>query len=65
MTSGNFKEGDQVIVLGKLDQKVRDKKQDGLIKGTVFCLLRLEDSDVAVLLEDGTIWCGKFRDIRK
>ncbi len=59
-----FKEGDQVVVLGKLNTRIRDQLSDGLIKGTIFCLVRVEDAEVAVTLENGDIWLGKLREIR-
>jgi hypothetical protein len=51
-----FKEGDIVVVLGKLDAKVREHKQDSLTIGTLEQFL--VGSQVSVLLPDGTIWVG-------
>lgn len=55
--------GDLVIVIGKLDNKIREKNYDKLICGTFWCHVRLENGDVAVLLENGDIYVGLRRDV--
>jgi translation initiation factor IF-1 len=54
----NVKLGDTVVILTKLDQKVRTKKIDGLLVGTIVQILA--DNMVVVLLEDGDMLnCNK------
>lgn len=55
--------GDLVIIIGKLDEKIRKKSYDELICGTYWCSVRLENADVAVLLENGDIYTGLKRDV--
>lgn len=55
--------GDLVIVVGKLDERIRDRNYENLICGTFWCNVRLENADVAVLLENGDIYVGFRRDI--
>lgn len=59
-----MKEGSQVVVLGKLDDKIRNQSSDQIVKGTVYCLLRMEEFEIAVMLETGDIWVGKRRDVK-
>ena len=56
-----FKVGDEVVVTGKLDNRVRDKLPTGLIKGTIDAFL-VEDQ-VSVILENMDLWVGKIREI--
>ena len=55
--------GDLVIIVGKLDEKIREKNYDDLICGTFWCNVRMENADVAVLLENGDIYVGFRRDV--
>lgn len=55
--------GDLVIIIGKLDQKIRKQEHTDLICGTFWCYVRLENADVAVLLENGDIYIGLKRDV--
>lgn len=58
-----MKVGELVVVLGKIDQRIRDKKVDGLVIGTMEQVLC--DSQVSVLLENGDIWVGLLREVKK
>jgi hypothetical protein len=55
--------GDLVIIIGKLDDKIRQRSYDNLICGTYWGAVRLENADVAVLLENGDIYVGLRRDV--
>jgi hypothetical protein len=55
--------GDLVIIIGKLDDKIRQRNYDNLICGTYWGTVRLENADVAVLLENGDIYVGLRRDV--
>jgi hypothetical protein len=54
-------EGDLVIVVGKIDTRVRDAISTDLIVGTVEQLL--SDQQVSVILENGDLWVGPSRDV--
>lgn len=58
-----IKVGDVVMVLGKLDNKAREKKADGPVRGTVDQIL--SDGQVCVILEDNDIWVGLLRETSK
>lgn len=49
-------EGSLVIVLGKLDQRIREKNPDGLVIGTFLGFL--SDKRVVVLLDNGEFFIG-------
>lgn len=53
--------GDIVIILGKLDTKVREKNREEFIYGTVDQFL--VDGQVSVILENNDIWVGPRRDV--
>jgi hypothetical protein len=53
--------GDLVIIVGKLDTRIRDKDQEQLVYGTVDQLLI--DGQVSVILENNDIWVGHRRDL--
>jgi hypothetical protein len=56
-----FNLGDIVMVVGKIDTRVRDKAKDGIIVGTIDQFLI--DQQVSVLLSDGEIWVGRLHEI--
>ena len=56
---GKIVEGSVIIVLGKMDERVR-AASGGIVMGTVWCIDREE---VAVLLPDNNIWKGKLREV--
>lgn len=60
-----FKEGEVVVVLGKIDSRVREHVSTGIVKGTVYCILRMEGFEIAVVLESGDIWIGLERELAK
>lgn len=49
-----LKEGSTVIVTGKLDESVRENKEE-VVTGTVMLV---KNGKVWVLLKDGTLWIG-------
>lgn len=49
-----LKEGSTVIITGKLDESVRENKED-VVTGTVTYV---KAGKVWVLLKDGTVWIG-------
>jgi hypothetical protein len=53
--------GDLVIIVGKLDSRIREKDQGALVYGTVDQLLI--DGQVSVILENNDIWVGPKRDV--
>lgn len=56
-----FNLGDVVMVLGKMDTRVREKDRAQIVAGTIDQFLI--DQQVSVLLENGDIWVGSLRDI--
>mgnify|MGYP000956528975 CR=1 FL=1 len=58
-----MKEGDLVVVLGNLDNRIRDKLKDTLVIGTLYSFLT--DNQVCVIIEhDGyELWTGNRKDI--
>jgi translation initiation factor IF-1 len=56
-----IREGDLVIIVGKIDTRVRDTINSDLIIGTVDQLL--SDQQVSVILENGDLWVGPSRDV--
>jgi hypothetical protein len=61
----NLKPGDLVLVLGKLDNRIRDQLNTDQVIGTIDCYLRMEQAEIAVLLENGDIWIGMRREVQK
>lgn len=56
-----MKIGSTVVILAKLDDRIRDKNQEeGLVKGTIFAIY---GSQVSVLLANGDIFEGELRDV--
>lgn len=56
-----IREGDLVIVVGKIDTRVRDAISSDLIVGTVEQLLY--EHQVSVILQNGDLWVGPVRDV--
>lgn len=56
-----FNLGDVVMIIGKMDTKIREKDRAQIIAGTVEQFLI--DQQVSVLLENGDVWVGSLRDI--
>jgi hypothetical protein len=56
-----MKIGDLVVILGKLDERVRKNLTQGLVIGT---LDQMYGDQATVLLPDGEIWTGPKRDVR-
>lgn len=54
-----MKEGDLVIVLGKLDDRVRINSTENLTIGTVSTITK---DEISVLLINGDIWHGLKRE---
>ena len=55
------REGDIVIIVGKIDTRVRSTDRGDIIVGTVEQLLT--ESQVSVILENGDLWVGPVRDV--
>jgi hypothetical protein len=55
------REGDLVIIVGKIDTRVRSADRGDIIVGTVEQLLT--ESQVSVILENGDLWVGTARDV--
>lgn len=55
-----MKEGDLVIVLGKLDDRVRTNSTEELTIGTIATIANTE---VSVLLTNGDLWHGLKREV--
>jgi hypothetical protein len=55
------REGDIVIIVGKMDTRVRSTDRDSIVVGTVEQLLT--ESQVSVILENGDLWVGPTRDV--
>ena len=53
--------GDLVIIVGKLDSRIREKDQQSLVYGTIEQFLI--DGQVSVILENNDIWVGHKRDV--
>lgn len=49
------------MIFGKIDQKIREKTTNDLIKGTLYQYLY--DDQVCVLLENNDMWIGHIRDV--
>ena len=57
-----MKLGDVVVVLGKVDTRVRDKLQGEMLLGTLEQFL--SEEQVSVILPDGDLWVGKKREVQ-
>jgi transketolase N-terminal domain/subunit len=49
-----LKEGSVVIVVGKLDQRIRENTEE-IVVGTI---ISIKNGKVSVVLSDGNIWVG-------
>lgn len=49
------------MVLGKIDDRIREKNKNELVKGTLYQFMC--DDQVSVILENNDIWVGNKRDI--
>jgi hypothetical protein len=56
-----LKEGDVVAVLGKLDNRIIERKLNGMVFGTLFYFLTEEQ--VCVIISDNELWIGPRREI--
>lgn len=62
-------EGDLVVVVGKLDTRIKDVDTTKLVTGTYLGTVYATNHDLnrtrqaQVLLEDGTIWTGNEYDV--
>ena len=56
-----MKEGDLVVVFGKLDKRIRNKDTDSLTIGTLFYFLT--ENRVCVIIDDNELWVGERREI--
>lgn len=55
------REGDIVIVVGKMDTRVRGQDRGEIVVGTVEQILI--EQQVSVILENGDLWVGNIRDV--
>lgn len=56
-----MKIGSTVVVLAKLDSRIREKNQENeLVKGTIFAI---HGNQVSVLLQNGDIYEGELRNV--
>lgn len=55
-----MKEGDVVVVVGKLDERIREADTSKIVCGTI--VLRA-NKRVWVLLEDGNFWIGPDHEV--
>ena len=59
-----FRPGDIVMIVGKLDNKIRTLDENNRT-GTYMGDLRMENVECYVMLEDGYIWTGLKRELVK
>lgn len=60
-----MKPGDLVVIVGKMDNKIREKDSTKLVVGTYMGTLNIEGMECYVMTENGDIWTGLHRDIVK
>lgn len=60
MSYSDLKEGDVVLVLGKLDDRVRENSKNGIVEGTVVSVTK---DKVVVLLTNSDLWHGLKREV--
>ncbi len=53
-----MKPGNLVQVLGKLDDKIREKNQEEIVIGTLDSFLRSDIAEVCVILPNNDLWIG-------
>lgn len=56
-----LREGDIVIVFGKLDNRIIERKTDELVFGTLYYFLT--EDRACVILNDNELWIGPKREI--
>lgn len=56
-----MKEGQIVAVFGKLDNRIVERKDSGVVFGTLYYFLT--EDRVCVILSDNELWIGPKREI--
>ena len=57
----NYNLGDVVMVVGKIDNRVRETLRSDIVKGTIEQFLI--ENQVSVILENGDLWVGHIREV--
>jgi hypothetical protein len=53
--------GDVVMIVGRIDNRIRERTQNGIVAGTIEQFL--VDQQVSVILPDNEIWVGMMHEI--
>jgi len=53
--------GDVVMIVGRIDNRIRERTQNGVVAGTIEQFL--VDQQVSVILPDNEIWVGMMHEI--
>lgn len=53
--------GDVVMIVGRIDNRIRERTQNGVVAGTIEQFL--VDQQVSVILPDNEIWVGMLHEI--
>jgi len=53
--------GDVVMIVGRIDNRIRERTQNGVVAGTIEQFLI--DQQVSVILPDNEIWVGMLHEI--
>lgn len=53
--------GDVVMIVGRIDNRIRERTQNGIVSGTIEQFL--VDQQVSVILPDNEIWVGMMHEI--
>jgi hypothetical protein len=53
--------GDVVMIVGRIDNRIRERTQNGIVAGTIEQFL--VDQQVSVILPDNEIWIGMMHEI--
>lgn len=53
--------GDVVMIVGRIDNRIRERTQNGIVAGTIEQFLI--DQQVSVILPDNEIWVGMMHEI--
>lgn len=53
--------GDVVMIVGRIDNRIRERTQNGVVAGTIEQFLI--DQQVSVILPDNEIWVGMMHEI--
>lgn len=53
--------GDVVMIVGRIDNRIRERTQNGVVSGTIEQFL--VDQQVSVILPDNEIWVGMMHEI--